>query len=224
MSVAEDRPAPPDSASTVTAPPVTARLEMAASRVAACQFLTLAGVWLVLDQVTKAWVNATGPRGSILHSVIPGWFEISHSRNTGAAFGMLGGHPAGRWLFALVAVVALVALVVYRRQLWRLPAPQRIGLALVAAGAAGNLIDRLFRGGQVIDFLRVYLPRGGGNRYSFPDFNVADIGVTCGMALYLIHTVYTDWQISRAEAAAAETAGTATPPAASPTAPLDGEA
>ncbi|HAZ63527.1 MAG TPA: signal peptidase II [Armatimonadetes bacterium] len=203
MSVVEDRAA---------APPAAVQPETAAR-----QFLALAGVWLVLDQVTKAWVNASGPRGSILHTILPSWFQISHSRNTGAAFGMLGGHPAGRWLFALVAVVALAVLVAYRRQVWRLPAPQRVGLALVAAGAAGNLVDRLCRGGEVIDFIRIYLPRGGGNRYSFPDFNVADIGVTCGMALYLIHTVYTDWQLSRAagvEAEAEPPAAPAVPPAA----------
>ena len=170
------------------------------ARAAARGFLGLAAVWTVLDQITKAVVVASGAPGSVLCTLIPGWFELTHSRNPGAAFGMLDQHAGGRYILALVAFAALGTLFVLRKRVWALPAPQRIGLALVSSGALGNLIDRLFRDGKVVDFIRVYLPTGQSQRYIWPDFNVADIGVTCGMTLYVVHTLWCDWQAQRAGA------------------------
>ncbi|MBI5830848.1 MAG: signal peptidase II [Armatimonadetes bacterium] len=160
-------------------------------------FLGLAVAWVILDQITKSMVVAGGASGGVLRTIIPGWFELTHSRNSGAAFGMLNQQAGGRYILASVAVGALLVLIVCRRRVWALPRPQRLGLALVAAGALGNLIDRVFRGGLVVDFIRVYLPTGGQSRYIFPDFNVADIGVTCGMCLYVVHTLWCDWREQR---------------------------
>jgi len=158
--------------------------------------VVLATCWVVLDQITKAIVVSAGASGTVLLTLVPGWFELTHSRNPGAAFGMLNQQAGGRWILAIVALVALGVLIALRRRVWALPTPQRVGLALVAAGALGNLTDRLFRDGLVVDFIRVYLPTGGEQRYIWPDFNVADIGVTCGMTLYVVHTLWCDWRES----------------------------
>lgn len=172
-------------------------------------WLSLALGWLVLDQLTKAAVVAAfTPPGSLRTTLLP-WLDLTLTYNPGAAFGLLNDHGWSRFLFIIVATGALLAMVIWRRSLLQLPWPQRAGLALVAAGAAGNLIDRIVRGGLVVDFIHFHI-----DRYNFvwPDFNIADIGVTCGMALYVIHSLLTE----RAAQAAIDEAP-ATEPVADPT-------
>ena len=86
---------------------------------------------------------------------IGSFFSVTHSANTGAAFGMFPGAGA---VFALAAVA--VILVIFWRHFQR-PAmswPVQLGLGLVAGGAAGNLVDRLHLG-YVVDFARIlFLP------------------------------------------------------------------
>jgi signal peptidase II len=95
---------------------------------------------------------------------------LTHVHNTGAAFGMLAGWG---WAFIVVSV-AVLAVIGWAALVAR---PEsgvvRLGLALVAGGAAGNLIDRVLAGG-VTDFIDVGW---------WPVFNVADIALDCGVAL-----------------------------------------
>lgn len=136
---------------------------------------------VVADQLTKALIRSR----LALHesiTVIPGMFDITHVRNTGAAFGILNSveFEYKAIVMVLVAVVALVAVGLYALTL---PAEQRIarvGLALILGGAIGNLIDRA-RMGFVIDFVDVYW-RG----VHFWAFNVADSAITVGVALMLL--------------------------------------
>jgi signal peptidase II len=143
-------------------------------------------LWLTViiaaaDQLTKALIRSR----LALHesiTVIPGMFDITHVRNTGAAFGILNSveFEYKATVMVLVAVVALVAVGLYALTL---PAEQRIarlGLALILGGAVGNLIDRA-RMGFVIDFVDVYW-RG----VHFWAFNVADSAITVGVALMLL--------------------------------------
>lgn len=144
----------------------------------------IAAAIVVLDQATKAIVKAKLP----LHesfTVIPGFFDLTHVRNTGAAFGMLDNtHFA--YKPALMVVVALVALGAVASYALTLPATQRIarfGLALILGGAVGNLIDRAVMG-YVVDFVDVYW-RG----VHFWAFNVADSAITVGVVLMLLDVV-----------------------------------
>ena len=108
--------------------------------------------------------------------VIPGFFNLVHVHNKGAAFGLLSGwSPEFAWLF-FVATTGLV-LVVLGYLWWRLPDdhwPAALGYSLILTGALGNLIDRV-RLGEVVDFIDVYW-----GRYHWPAFNVADSLVCVG--------------------------------------------
>lgn len=146
----------------------------------------IAELWIALaivaiDQATKAMVKAKLPLHESI-TVIPGFFDLTHVRNTGAAFGMLDNtdFPYKPALMVLVALIALGAVASYALTL---PSTQRIarfGLALILGGAVGNLIDRATMG-YVVDFVDVYF-RG----VHFWAFNVADSAITVGVVLMLL--------------------------------------
>ena len=143
-------------------------------------------VWIavaivVLDQVTKAMVKSRLPLHESV-TVIPRFFDLTHVRNTGAAFGMLNSINFA-YKPAVMVIVALVALGAVASYALTLPATQRIaryGLALILGGAIGNLIDRATMG-YVVDFVDIYW-RG----VHFWAFNVADSAITVGVALMLL--------------------------------------
>jgi signal peptidase II len=125
---------------------------------------------IVADQVTKFAVVAALREGES-QPIIGDLLRLTHIRNTGAAFGMLQGLGGVLALAALVGVIAFAAVVV------RQPPPMTsLGAALVAAGASGNLLDRLFRDGGVVDFVDFRF---------WPAFNVADSAITVGAILLL---------------------------------------
>jgi signal peptidase II len=125
--------------------------------------LVVAGV-LVVDQVSKALVRSDITPGEQVR--VTGFFHLVNTRNTGIAFGGLG----GTWLVSVLVVVALVGIVAVfnsyatRRLAW-LPA------GLLLGGAIGNIIDRLHDSG-VTDFLK--FPH-------WPQFNIADTAITVGV-------------------------------------------
>lgn len=139
---------------------------------------------VVLDQATKAWIKAKLPLHESI-TIVPGFFDLTHVRNTGAAFGMLD-NADFPYKPALMVVVALVALGAVASYALTLPATQRIarlGLALILGGAIGNLIDRATMG-YVVDFVDVYF-RG----VHFWAFNVADSAITVGVVLMLLDVI-----------------------------------
>jgi signal peptidase II len=141
-------------------------------------YLSLAVVVIVLDQITKAVVSAKIPIHATI-TVIPGFFDLTHVRNTGAAFGLFAGNASsGRTLLlTLVAALVFCGVVFYA---WRSPAHDALlqtALAFISGGAVGNLIDRI-RFNSVTDFLRFYL-----GAHEWPSFNVADSAITMGVAL-----------------------------------------
>lgn len=143
--------------------------------------LWIAVAIVALDQATKAMVRARLPLHESI-TVIPGFFDLTHVRNTGAAFGMLD-NANFPYKPALMVVVALIALGAVASYALTLPATQRIarfGLALILGGAIGNLIDRATMG-YVVDFVDVYF-RG----VHFWAFNVADSAITVGVVLMLL--------------------------------------
>ena len=131
--------------------------------------------WIVLDQLTKSVFSGVQP-GTSLGLVLGGLVDVRLVHNTGAAWGMFAGNTALLGVFSLVVVCALVGYFVYDRENVNLL--QTIGIALVGAGGIGNAIDRFIQG-YVTDFIAVTF-------IDFPVFNVADIGVTCGVVLLFL--------------------------------------
>ena len=143
-------------------------------------------VWLVLDQLTKAAVTAHIPLNHGF-SVIPGFFDLVHVLNRGAAFGFLNRSDTDWqfWLF-LAAAVAVILVIV---NMVRTASYSRLfffGCGSILGGAIGNLIDRI-RARAVTDFLDIYVGQG-----HWPAFNVADIAICLGVgatALVLLREI-----------------------------------
>jgi len=137
---------------------------------------------VLLDRLTKAYIEA---HVSVLDTipVIPGFFNIVHTQNLGAAFGMFA-NSGTLWRGVMLVLVSGAVMLFVLVSLW---SPARTGfipsrllslaLSLVLGGAVGNLYDRLFRG-SVTDFLQFFF-----GSYEFPSFNVADSAITVGAIL-----------------------------------------
>lgn len=144
----------------------------------------LAAAVFVLDRITKVLVRHRMGTWETL-TVIPGFFNIVHAENAGAAFSLFASAHS-QWRTLLLIGVSSVALVVIGLLLWR-PSGHlgdslwlRFALALIMGGALGNVHDRVTTG-TVTDFLQFYV--GG---YYWPSFNVADSAITVGAALVLL--------------------------------------
>lgn len=155
--------------------------------------LIISPLIVVADQCTKLWIRAAIPQqGSV--TIIPGYFDLVHVMNTGAAFGMLAG-AATQWRTIFFGGIAGVALIGIGFFLTRLDPRERLLpciFSLVVGGIIGNIIDRL-RFGAVTDFLSVHWRntfvnwRWGPLHLHFPlewpAFNIADSAITVSMLL-----------------------------------------
>lgn len=136
---------------------------------------------IVLDQWTKWLVEISLPHHTV-YPVIPGFFNLSHVRNTGVAFGLFASHGmnGGSWLLTLLGLAALTAVGIY---FWFASPRERLlllALSLVVGGAIGNLIDRM-SSGAVTDFVDLYV-----GDHHWPSFNVADSAISIGIFLMAI--------------------------------------
>ena len=126
---------------------------------------------LCLDQVSKLIIR----RKMVVRQSIPvvsNVFHLTYIRNTGAAFSLFAKHTKA----LIVASILIIMLVVLSfNHLTKGHELMRFAVALVIAGALGNLIDRL-RFGYVVDFIDLQF---------FPVFNVADMAIFIGIALLL---------------------------------------
>ncbi len=132
----------------------------------------LIGITVLADQASKAAALLLLPVGESV-AVLPGFFNLVLGFNEGASFGIMSGIMTGKPLLmaALTGVLALAFTIMAFRARHRL---ERIGLALIAGGALGNIIDRL-RQGAVTDFLDFHW-----RDWHWPTFNGADIAITLG--------------------------------------------
>ena len=142
----------------------------------------LAGIIVLLDQVSKVIVLNTLIFGREERIIIDGFFKFVHWGNTGAAWSMFHGNNE---FLAIVSLVALLVLFIYRRHFDTRTVMGQISLGLIFGGIIGNLIDRLFRG-HVIDFIYFYLQQRGGREVGFPAFNIADMGICIGVGLLFV--------------------------------------
>ena len=144
------------------------------------------------------------PKVSVIWDIIGEFFQLRLVYNPGAAFGINVG-AYSRWVFMALSMAALVVLGSMLRGTRAGDALRLYALALITAGAAGNLVDRLRSSRGVVDFLDFTF-----GSFHFPTFNVADSAVTCG-AILLALSLWNEGQAQHH--APAPVASEVTPPA-----------
>jgi signal peptidase II len=146
--------------------------------------LFIALLVVALDRWTKHL--ATRIRMYAHIQVIPGFFRLTHTENTGAAFSLFADSPS-HWKTALLIGFSAVAMVIVAVLLWkqsRALTTTGIALSLILGGAAGNLWDRVLSG-RVVDFLLFYV-----KQYQWPVFNLADSSIVVGASLLVLEIMF----------------------------------
>jgi signal peptidase II len=138
----------------------------------------------VLDQLVKLYIVGHLKLYEQI-DLVPHWLAITYTLNSGAAFSLFATlRPAVRGLIldglAIAAVVVLGVLLARGTR----PLVVSAAFALILGGAAGNLLDRVVRG-RVVDFIYVHY-----YSWSYPVFNIADCAITIGVAIILLHAVF----------------------------------
>jgi signal peptidase II len=141
----------------------------------------LALLIVLLDRWTKRLIAARIAMYSHIQ-IIPGFFRITHTENTGAAFSLFADSPS-HWKTVLLIGFSFVAMVIVSVLLWKQTRARTItgvALAFILGGAMGNLWDRV-ASGRVVDFLLFYV-----KQYQWPVFNLADSAIVVGAILLVI--------------------------------------
>ena len=174
---------------------------------------------LFVDQVTKSLVRWKMPERAPSVDLISHVIRLTSVRNTGAAFGLF---PGRQPVFMLTSALVLFAIAAYWRRARPTQWPVVIALAMVTAGALGNLIDRALIG-RVTDFLEFAF-------VSFPVFNVADIGIVGGVGVLMAWILFgpetpaESEDVAETEDEAGSSAGAKPPAEPAPSASLPSDA
>jgi signal peptidase II len=151
-------------------------------------FSVVSAIIIVVDQVTKYLVSEFIPLNTS-ETLLPGFLNLVHVKNSGAAFGMFAdkGNLINRAILSAISFFALLAI------LWivmsqRLEKYALIGFALFFGGAAGNFLDRIIFG-EVTDFIDIHF-RG----IHWPAFNVADFALTTGAIIFCLRLLFANRQ------------------------------
>ena len=118
--------------------------------------------------------------------IIPGFFRLTHTENTGAAFSLFADSPS-HWKTGLLIGFSVIAMIIVSVLLWKQARAfgiTGIALSLILGGAVGNLWDRV-ASGRVVDFLLFYV-----KNYQWPVFNLADSSIVIGAALLVIEILF----------------------------------
>lgn len=139
----------------------------------------LSALLLAADQFTKYLITANFVLGQS-KPFWPGVLEFTYIHNNGGAWGLMEGHT---WLLltvTLLIMIVCIALLIKKGLKNKL---LFWAICLILSGGLGNMVDRLFRGGEVVDFLHLqFMPK-------FPVFNIADCAVCIGAGLLLLYFV-----------------------------------
>ena len=175
---------------------------------AAWPVLAVAAIIISLDQWTKELVRNAIPECSVIDcprfvpiEALGDYFVFERVRNYGAAFGILQNQQA---LFVVIGIVVIAGILIYARYL---PLHQRFVrflLGLQLGGAVGNMIDRVSQldeagRGYVTDFIKMGIP----GTYYWPNYNIADAAIVCGVIGLGITILMDDIRTQRAEKSAA---------------------
>ncbi len=147
--------------------------------------LVVAVLVVVADRWTKRLVAARIAIYSHIQ-VIPGFFRITHTENTGAAFSLFADSPS-HWKTSALIVFSVIAMVIVIGLLWKQKqalTTTGIALSLILGGAFGNLWDRV-ASGRVVDFLLFYV-----RQYQWPVFNLADSSIVIGACLLVLEILF----------------------------------
>ena len=147
--------------------------------------LGLSALLLLADRLTKIWVSKHIPFGDAI-PVIPHFLRITHWTNEGAAFSMFADTAsphAVRWGLVSFSLIAAVIVLIAMIRLGSHVTLTTTALALILAGALGNVHDRIAYG-SVIDFIEVHI-----FSYHWPDFNVADSSIVVGACLLMLDSL-----------------------------------
>jgi signal peptidase II len=158
---------------------------MSSSYRARCVHFLLALIVVLLDRWTKRLVAARIPMFTHIQ-IIPGFFRLTHTENTGAAFSLFADSPS-HWKTGLLIGFSLIAMVIVSVLLWRQRSALTItgiALSLILGGAVGNLWDRV-ASGRVVDFLLLYV-----KQYQWPVFNLADSAIVVGAGLLVAEILF----------------------------------
>ena len=160
------------------------------SKVLYYRLFVIAGVILVLDQITKILVQYSIPFESSYFApdrvtIIEDFFYLVHIGNKGAAWGMFSEYSG---VLTLLSFAVLLFIFCFRKQLELHRGTMQIAFGLLIGGILGNLIDRI-RVGHVIDFIDIHLPFTLPYILPYgrwPAFNIADSAIVVGMLFYLL--------------------------------------
>jgi len=147
--------------------------------------LLIALLVVLLDRWTKRLAAARIAMYAHIQ-VIPGFFRLTHTENTGAAFSLFADSPS-HWKTAMLIGFSVVAMLVVSVLLWKQSHAVTItgiALSLILGGALGNLWDRV-ASGKVVDFLLFYV-----KQYQWPVFNLADSAIVVGASLLVIEILF----------------------------------
>ena len=137
-------------------------------------FAVISILIVIVDFISKKWMLSVLfeiPR----QIVVTSFFNLTPVWNKGISFGIMSSHP--EIIRFIIPVLALLVILYLIRQIHLQRRMQQIGSAIIAGGAAGNVIDR-FLYGKVVDFFDFHI--GG---YHWPAFNIADIAICAGVAI-----------------------------------------
>jgi signal peptidase II len=140
---------------------------------------------VLLDRWTKHLAAVRIPLYTHIQ-IIPGFFQLTHTENTGAAFSLFADSPS-HWRTTLLIGFSVIAMLVVLALLWKQTHSLTItgiALSLILGGAFGNLWDRMARG-RVVDFLLFYV-----GKYQWPVFNLADSAIVVGASLLVLEIIF----------------------------------
>jgi signal peptidase II len=147
--------------------------------------LGLSAIILLADRLTKIWVSEHVPFGGGI-AIVPRVLRITHWTNDGAAFSMFADSASPhtvRWILISFSLLAALAVLIAMIRLGSRFTLTTVGLALVFAGALGNVHDRIAYG-SVVDFIEVHI-----FSYHWPDFNVADSSIVVGACMLMLDSL-----------------------------------
>ena len=145
----------------------------------------IAAVLVLLDQWFKV-MAVNHLKGQAAVTVIPHIIGLRYAENTGAAFSMLSGKVDFLIIITAVALIAIAYFVFAKKFDNKF---EEICFLLILTGGIGNLIDRIVQG-KVVDYLEFLF-------IDFPIFNFADILVCCGVGLYAVYTILTEFSFKK---------------------------
>jgi signal peptidase II len=135
------------------------------------------------DQGSKMWArHSLRPMYPQTVKVVPGFFELRYSENPGSAFGLFRNVPGARYLLFVIGIIALFVVANMLRKAKETELRVAAELGLLAGGALGNIIDRIFYG-RVTDFV---VWGKVGTQFEWPTFNIADAALVLGVLGLLI--------------------------------------